>query len=384
MSDLQPFSRGIRATSLLGAYLLTTFSAAAIMSPGATAKTPGKTYCFNGVCHRVLTLAQTRRAVGKRVSVIASFYSHCKVDRYNPCGLTSSGAKFRPGRADNAASPIYPNGTKLLVWNPANQRAAVIRIDNAGPYWRNRKLDVSRAVAEKLGFRSRGIARLVVQVLEAPTRRQATYRRHRQYAPVPGYIGRFPTIASARSSVGAPPTRIARAKIILPIKNKFQIERRIWLARMVETGPISVSLPPQHIKRLPTRLVRAELVAIRKPYRAKRKSKVAALVGKANRTSKAKRVKRTRNLSRQTKKTAARKSAAQVKRVRKKPTATKKSTQKVATAKQPAKKNAKVSKPAPASDKPAAAQAATDQPAVQPRPKMVWRRSILGTNTGGA
>ena len=47
---------------------------------GANAKTPGKTYCYNRVCHRVLTLAETRRAVGKRRSVVASYYSHCKVD----------------------------------------------------------------------------------------------------------------------------------------------------------------------------------------------------------------------------------------------------------------------------------------------------------------
>lgn len=372
---------------MLGACLLTTLSAAAIMTPGATAKTPGKTYCFNGVCHRVMTLAQTRRAVGKRVTVIASHYSHCKVDRYNPCGLTSSGAKFRPGHADNAASPIYPNGTKLLVWNPANQRAAVIRIDNAGPYWRNRTLDVSRAVAEKLGFRARGVARLVVQVLKAPTRRQATYRRHRRYAPVPGYIGRFPTLASARSSIGAPRTQIARAEIVLPVKNRFQVERRIWLARMVETGPISVSLPRQRIKRLPTRLVRAEQVAIRKAYRTKRRSKVAALGQKTVRSQKAKRQNPKRAVSRRKAKPTSRKTAAQVKRLRKKSVATtnspQKSVKKPTTAKQPVNPNAKPSGSASSSDKPAVAKT-TNQPEVQPRPKMVWRRSILGTNTGGA
>lgn len=368
---------------MLGACLLTALSAPAILAPGAAAKTPGKTYCFNRVCHRVLTLAQTRRAVGKRVSLIASYYSHCKVDRYNPCGLTSSGARFRPGHADNAASPIYPNGTKLLVWNPANQRAAVIRIDNAGPYWRNRKLDLSRAAAEKLGFRRRGIARLVVQVLAAPTRRQATYRRYRRYAPVPGYIGRFPTLASARSSVGAPRTRIARAPVILPVKNRFQVERRIWLARMVETGPISVSLPQQQINRLPTRLVRAETAAIRKPYRAKRQRKVAALARKTTRANKPKRVNRTKNLSPRKAKPSARKSVTQAKRVRQRTTAgAQSSTQK--KPKQTGNQSAKPSGSAPSSAQSATAATSTSQPEVKPRPKMVWRRSILGTNTGGA
>ena len=60
-----------------------------------------------------------------------------------------------PGQADNAASPIYPDGTTLLLWHPQTQEAAVVRVNNAGPYWGERKLDVSRATAEKLGFKGR-------------------------------------------------------------------------------------------------------------------------------------------------------------------------------------------------------------------------------------
>jgi rare lipoprotein A len=172
------------------------------ITDGATAKTPGKTYCFRGTCHRVLTLAQTRRQIGSTRSVLASYYRSCRVDRYNPCGLTSSGTVFRPSRADNAASPIYPNGTKLLVWNPSNERAVVVRIDNAGPYWGGRTLDLSRAAADRLGFRHRGVARLKVSVLAAPTRSEARYRARRIYAPVRGYIGRFASLSMAIAAGG--------------------------------------------------------------------------------------------------------------------------------------------------------------------------------------
>ena len=172
------------------------------MTDGATAKTPGKTYCFRGTCHRVLTLAQTRRQIGSTRSVLASYYRSCRVDRYNPCGLTSSGTVFRPSRADNAASPIYPNGTKLVVWNPSNERAVVVRIDNAGPYWGGRTLDLSRAAADRLGFRHRGVARLKVSVLAAPTRSEARYRARRVYTPVRGYIGRFASLSMAIAAGG--------------------------------------------------------------------------------------------------------------------------------------------------------------------------------------
>lgn len=166
------------------------------------AKTPGKTYCFLGVCHRVKSLAETRRLVGKPMTLMASHYDDAKRDRFNPSNLTSSGAYFRAGRPDNAASPIFPDGTILLVWNPATRKAVVVRVDNAGPYFKNRKLDLSRAAARKLGFGGRGVARVVVKVLKAPTRAEARYRRGRRYKPVAGYIGSFASLAQATQRAG--------------------------------------------------------------------------------------------------------------------------------------------------------------------------------------
>ncbi|MEE8579636.1 MAG: septal ring lytic transglycosylase RlpA family protein, partial [Hyphomicrobium sp.] len=111
----------------------------------AEAKTPGSTYCYHGICHRVKTIEETRSLVGLQQSIEASHYDDCTRDRYNPCGLTSSGERFRPDRPDNTASPIYPDGTTLLVWNPETKHALVVRVNNAGPYHGNRKLDLSVA-----------------------------------------------------------------------------------------------------------------------------------------------------------------------------------------------------------------------------------------------
>lgn len=180
---------GLALPALVGAAATLIVGAAAV--PTAHAKSPGARYCFHGLCHRVGTLAQTNTLVGWRGYLLASYYDSCRLDRLNPCGLTSSGAVFRPDLPDNAASPLLPDGTVILAYNSKTGDASVLRITNAGPYSGKRKLDVSRAAAEKLGFRSRGVAALVISVLQSPTKAEASYVRRRVYPSVPGYLGRF-------------------------------------------------------------------------------------------------------------------------------------------------------------------------------------------------
>ncbi|MGH1420013.1 MAG: septal ring lytic transglycosylase RlpA family protein [Hyphomicrobiaceae bacterium] len=193
----------------------------------ASAKGPGVRYCFYSTCHRVLTLKQTRARVGKSEYLVSSYYDDCKRDVYNPCGLTSSGEPFFPGRHDNAASPIYPDGTVLLLWNPATKKSAVVRVNNAGPYWGNRKLDVSRAVAEKLGFFGRGIAKLKAEVISAPNKAEATYKKNRRYPPVAGYIGSYETFESARLATAAVTAvnALAASTLALPVGAAVSVAR---------------------------------------------------------------------------------------------------------------------------------------------------------------
>lgn len=208
----------VRLVALAGAFLSTL---GLVPSSDAFAKTPGSTYCFHGTCHRVRSLAETSAAVGRTESFVTSFYDDCRRDSYNPCGLTSSGEAFRADKPDNAASPIYPDGTTLVVFNPATKKAAVVRVNNAGPYWGNRKLDLSRAAAEKLGFRHKGVAKLQVKVLKAPSKAEATYRRHRKYDPVPGFVGNFAsldTVSDSLTSVAA--LKAATQAMLAPISKQ--------------------------------------------------------------------------------------------------------------------------------------------------------------------
>ena len=108
---------------------------------------------------------------------------------------------IRPNDADNAASPIYPEGTIILVRNPKNSESAVLRINSAGPYWKGRMLDVSRGTAEKLGFKKSGVANLEVRVLSSPTNAEARYKKNRRYDAVPGPIGKFASLEAASGPV---------------------------------------------------------------------------------------------------------------------------------------------------------------------------------------
>lgn len=209
--------KGLRRGAATGAIALSLAAAVLCAATPSSAKTPGATHCYGKTCHRVSTLEEMDGIVGRTGLLKASFYDDCRNDRFNACGLTSSGAVFRPDLADNAASPIFPDGTVLLAYNPANRKAAVLRVNSAGPYWGDRKLDVSRAAAEKLGFRDKGIAELMVAVVKSPEAAEARYRKMRRYASVPGYIGAYPTFHDAHAAAlaklelefEAPPTQYA-------------------------------------------------------------------------------------------------------------------------------------------------------------------------------
>ena len=70
---------------------------------------------------------------------------------------TASGEMMNPA-AMTAAHRTLPFGTKIKVTNHDNGRTVVVRINDRGPFIKKRVLDLSRAAADKLGFRNAGLA----------------------------------------------------------------------------------------------------------------------------------------------------------------------------------------------------------------------------------
>ncbi len=184
-----PMMRSRRASGA-SASILAAYAAALPLLP-AIAKTPGEVHCYKDVCHRVKSLEEMRSLVGREVEQHASFYDIAERDRMNTATLTSSGEAFDAWSDSHAASSLYPDGTELLLWNPANGRTSHVRVNDFGPFYKRRTIDVTRGVAEKLDFARLGVTTLKIIVIWAPDPRSARYRRQRIYAPVEGFLGRF-------------------------------------------------------------------------------------------------------------------------------------------------------------------------------------------------
>ena len=64
-----------------------------------------------------------------------------------------------------AAHRTLPIGTRLLVTNPRNGRSARVVIGDRGPFLPGRSLDISHAIAKRLGFEKSGVLRLQTRVV---------------------------------------------------------------------------------------------------------------------------------------------------------------------------------------------------------------------------
>ena len=87
---------------------------------------------------------------------------------------TASGERFNK-RAMTAAHRTLPLGTRIRVTNLENRRSVVLRVNDRGPYGRDRSrvIDVSEGAARRLGFRDRGWTRVRIEVLGDGASRRA-------------------------------------------------------------------------------------------------------------------------------------------------------------------------------------------------------------------
>ena len=75
---------------------------------------------------------------------------------------TASGERFNPN-ALTAAHRTLPMGTKLRVTNKANGKSVIVRINDRGPFAKNRIIDVSREAAEQISMVRSGTARVTLE-----------------------------------------------------------------------------------------------------------------------------------------------------------------------------------------------------------------------------
>lgn len=105
--------------------------------------------------------ATTRGAVGDRRAQVgvASYYAHEFHGR-----RTASGERFDM-RAMTAAHATLPFGTRVRVTNLDNGKEVEVRINDRGPFRKERIIDLSLAAARKLGMVGPGTARVRLEVI---------------------------------------------------------------------------------------------------------------------------------------------------------------------------------------------------------------------------
>src|ERR1700685_197209 len=90
----------------------------------------------------LLAVNTTTTAGGK--AALASRYS-------GTGGTTASGEAYSPTKL-TAAHRTLPFGTMVRVTNLANGRSIVVRVNDRGPFVKNRVIDLSQAAAQQLQF----------------------------------------------------------------------------------------------------------------------------------------------------------------------------------------------------------------------------------------
>jgi len=78
---------------------------------------------------------------------------------------TASGEIF-DSRKLTAAHRNFPLGSIVIVKNLENNKEVVLKINDRGPYVKNRIIDVSEYAAEVLGFKQKGLAKVQVKLLQ--------------------------------------------------------------------------------------------------------------------------------------------------------------------------------------------------------------------------
>ena len=107
-----------------------------------------------------LLIYQTEaRPAEQAKKVTASWYG---IEHQNK--ITAGGLPF-DAHQNTVAHRTLPLGTKVRLVNPENGRTAVGRVADRGPYVRGRDLDVSLALAKKLGFVQKGVTELEIEVV---------------------------------------------------------------------------------------------------------------------------------------------------------------------------------------------------------------------------
>jgi peptidoglycan lytic transglycosylase len=98
---------------------------------------------------------------------------------------TASGETFDQNEL-TAAHPTLPLGTKTMVTNLETGKSVAVTINDRGPSVKGRKIDLSRAAAQKIGMAKAGVAKVKIEAKprRKPIKKAARQRTKSRVTPV--------------------------------------------------------------------------------------------------------------------------------------------------------------------------------------------------------
>src|SRR5690606_35624262 len=105
-----------------------------------------------------------------------------------------------------AAHTTLPMPSYVRVTNMENNRSLILRVNDRGPFAKDRIIDVSRRAAQLLGFEAKGTARVRVQIVapDTTTTMTAEARPPARSQDGPAVVAVAPDVVEV-AAVGAPP-----------------------------------------------------------------------------------------------------------------------------------------------------------------------------------
>lgn len=205
--------------------------------------------------------------------------------KYDKQGIASwYGEKFHGRRTANgeifdmdlltAAHPTLPMPVRARVTNLENGKSIIVRINDRGPFLKDREIDLSRKAAEMLGYREQGTAQVRVQYLARAPLYDSQGRHIRGPAPERFTLTKATTPQNEKK-IEAVPTKIVETRTLdgqPPPKKKpvFDLSNKRYA---VQVGAFSSRQNAERLRQQLQRFEPVEIEEVAKPdavlYRVK-------------------------------------------------------------------------------------------------------------------
>lgn len=163
--------------------------------------------------------------VGNPYKILGRWYYPKEDYSYSEVGVASwYGPDFHAKRTANgekynmhsltAAHRTLPLPSIVKITNLENGRSLVVRVNDRGPYARNRIVDVSKKVAQLLGFLEKGTAKVRVEILEKESK---NLKAAMTGGALSSDVSAAPTTQVIKGEIGQDVTPLASAPAIAPV-----------------------------------------------------------------------------------------------------------------------------------------------------------------------